>query len=473
MITFTLSVVLLLLGYLFYSKVIENLLDIDQNKLTPAYVFKDNVDYIALNKGKNMLINILNIAGTGPVFGPILAALYGPVAMLWIVFGCIFAGAVHDMMIGVISLKNKGSTLPTLANKYLFKGANHVVNAFSVLLLLLVGTVFVAGPANLVHNLFDSVTVKYAVFVIFAYYVIATLMPVDKIIGRFYPYFSAILIFSSISIFVGVILFSDLPRPELSLQNMHPANAPIFPLLFLVLSCGALSGFHATQVPIVARTLQSEKHSRQVFYGSMISEGVIALVWCYATIMAFDGATLAQLIQQGTPSLVVERLAVNYLGALAGTVAVIGVIILPITSGDTAFRSLRLMLSEYLKINQKPIVNRLLIAIPCFAISIVLTNMDFQILWRYFSWANQMLATTALWIATIYLIRNNKPMYYTFIPALFITFVVLTYILYNPIGFSLDLGLSKIIALGSTFAIALAIIFYVKPRILKSIKNSA
>ncbi len=467
MITFFASLVFLLLGYFVYSKIIEKLLDIDQNKLTPAYAMKDNIDYVALSKNKNTLINLLNIAGTGPVFGPILAALYGPVAMLWIVFGCIFAGAVHDFIIGTISLKNKGSTLPTLANKYLFKHANHVVNGFSVLLLILVGTVFVAGPANLLANLLSFVSVKYAVFAIFIYYIIATLMPVDKIIGRVYPYLGAILIFSSVAIFISAVLFSNLPKPELSLQNLHPQNAPIFPLLFLVLSCGALSGFHATQVPIIARTVQNEKHARQVFYGAMISEGVIALIWCYATIVALDGQTLLSLIKEGTPALVVSNLAVTYLGSIAGTFAILGVIVLPITSGDTAFRSSRIMIAEYLKIDQKTISKRLLVAIPCFLVSIALTNMDFQILWRYFSWANQTLATISLWVATMYLIRNNKNMYFAFIPALFMSFVVLTYILYNPIGFGIELGFSKIIAFVATTLLAITVAFYIKPRVSK------
>jgi carbon starvation protein CstA len=451
MITFFSSIALLLLGYFLYSKVIEKIMDINPNAQTPAFSKRDNIDFVPMSKSRNALINLLNIAGTGPIFGPILASMYGPVALLWIVLGCIFAGAVHDFVIGIVSLRNNGATLPMLAEKYLSKIAKHVVNLFSLILLLLVATVFVVGPANLLKDLIKDILpfihINIIVAVIFIYYFFSTMLPIDKLIGKIYPYLGALLLLSTMGIFISIIFFlPTLAKPELNLTNMHPDNLPIFPLLFLVLSCGAISGFHSTQIPIVARTIQNENNARSIFYGMMITEGVIALTWAYATLVLLDGQTLAQLIKEGTPSLVVSKIALITLGSFLGTFVVLGVIVLPLTSGDTAFRSIRLMLSEYLKIDQNSHFKRLIIAIPSFVISIILTNMDFQILWQYFSWANQTLSAIGLWICTIYLIKTNKPMYYAFIPALFMTFVVFTYILYAKIGLNLDLELSKIIA---------------------------
>jgi carbon starvation protein CstA len=403
MISFLGCVFCLILGYVLYSKVIEKILDINPIKITPAYSLKDNIDYMPLSKSKNSLINLLNIAGTGPAFGPILAALYGPIAMLWIVIGCIFAGAVHDFVIGIVSLRNNGSTLPILAQKYLSPLMKHIVNLFSALLLILVATVFVVGPAKLIHGIAPNFNYYYILGGLFFYYFLSTLLPIDKIIGNIYPIFGAILIISALIIIISVLFFLDKPLIELSLSNMHPQHLPIYPLIFLVLSCGALSGFHATQIPIVARTLQNENQGRGVFYGMMIVEGIIALIWAYATIVLFDGKSLLSLIQQGTPSLVVDKLSVLTLGSYFGTIAILGVIVLPVSSGATAFRGIRLMLAEYLKLNQSSVVKRLYIAIPCFFVSLVLCFMDFQMLWQYFSWANQTLASISLWISTIYL----------------------------------------------------------------------
>lgn len=458
MITFFSSFALLLLGYFVYSKVIERLIDINPSGETPAFKSRDNVDFVPMSQGRNSLINLLNIAGTGPIFGPILAALYGPVALLWIVFGCIFAGAVHDFLIGIISMRNNGSTLPILAEKYISKIAKHVVNLFSLILLLLVATVFVVGPANLLHDLFKIINIQVIIGILFIYYLLATLLPVDKLIGKVYPYFAGLLLCSTIAILIAIIFFfPNLAKPELNFTNMHPQNLPIFPLLFLVLSCGAISGFHSTQISIVARTIENEKYARNVFYGMMIVEGMIALVWAYATIVLLEGQTLLTLIKEGTPALVVSKIALMTMGSFLGTFVILGVIILPITSGDTAFRSIRLMLAEYLHIDQKSKVKRLLTILPAFAISIILTNMDFQILWQYFSWANQTLSAIGLWVCTIYLIKSKKPMYYAFFPALFMTFVVLTYILYAKIGLSMDLQMSKWISASITILIGICV----------------
>ncbi len=470
MITFFSSVVLLLLGYFIYSKVIGRILQINPANSVPSVKHRDNVDFLPMSKSRNALINLLNIAGTGPIFGPILAALYGPVALLWIVFGCVFAGAVHDFIIGIISLRNKGSTLPMLAEKYLSKVAKHLVNLFSFILLILVATVFIVGPANLINDLLKNsaifIDIKFIMAALFLYCFLATILPIDKIIGRIYPYFGALLIFSALGILVAILfLFPELPKPELNLSNMHPSNMPIFPLLFLVLSCGAISGFHSTQIPIIARTLSSENHARGVFYGMMIAEGIIALIWAYATLVLLDGQTLLDLIKQGTPSLVVYKISFMTLGAFFGTFAVLGVIVLPLTSGDTAFRAIRLMLAEYLHMDQSSKIKRLIITIPSFVLSMILTTIDFQILWQYFSWANQTLATISLWICTVYLAKHNKNVYIAFIPALFMTCVVLTYILYAPIGFGVDLVLSKTIAIVASGLIGIfAIISFRKVR---------
>ncbi len=468
MFTFFASILMLLLGYFIYSRVIERLLNIDSTKITPAFSSKDGVDFVPMSKPRNSLVNLLNIAGTGPIFGTIIAALYGPVSLLWIVFGCIFAGAVHDFLIGIISLRNNGATLPILAEKYISKFAKHIVNLFSLLLLLLVATVFVMAPANLLFDLFQSTKVLdnfisilskidmiYVITGVFVYNFLTTLLPVDKVLGKIYPYFGALLIFSALAIIFSVLfLFPELPKPELNFSNMHPNNLPIFPLLFLVLSCGAISGFHATQIPIVSRTLENEKDARNVFYGMMIAEGMIALIWAYATLILLDGQTLQELIDKGTPALVVSEVSVTALGAILGTIAILGVIILPLTSGATAFRAIRLMLAEYLKLNQTSKIKRLIITIPAFFISMFLCTIDFQMLWQYFSWANQTLATISLWICTIYLIKLKKPMYYTFLPALFMTFVVITYILYAPIGLGLNIDISKVLAFLITLSIA-------------------
>lgn len=478
MITFFTAVIILLLGYFIYSKVIERLLNIDSNRVTPAFASRDGIDFVPMSKPRNSLINLLNIAGTGPIFGPIIAALYGPVSLLWIVFGCIFAGAVHDFLIGIISLRNNGATLPILAEKYISKFAKHMVNIFSVLLLILVATVFVIGPANLIFNLFQSsqtldnflsllskIDIIYVIAGVFIYNFLTTLLPIDKVIGKIYPYFGALMVFSAVAIIFAVLfLFPELPKPELDFSNMHPNNLPIFPLLFLVLSCGAISGFHATQIPIVSRTIGNEKDARGIFYGMMIAEGLIALIWAYATLVLLDGQTLLELIDKGTPSLVVSEIAITSLGAILGTVAILGAIVLPLTSGATAFRAIRLTLADYLNLDQTSGIKRLAITIPAFIISIILCTIDFQILWQYFSWANQMLATLSLWICTIYLIKIGKPIFYAFLPALFMTFVVTTYILYAPIGLNINIDLSKLIGFVITLIIAISFLV-IKKRI--------
>ncbi|WP_416731404.1 carbon starvation protein A [Fictibacillus sp. JL2B1089] len=446
MITFLVSIVLLVVGYFTYGKYVERVFGVKQERKTPAYAQEDGIDYVPMGTKTNSLIQLLNIAGVGPIFGPIMGALYGPVAFLWIVLGAIFAGAVHDYLTGMISIRNRGAHLPQLAGKFLGNAMRHVVNGFTLLLLLLVGTVFVSAPAALIHDLTgDWVSLSLIIGLIFVYYILATLLPIDKIIGRVYPVFGALLVISAIGIGGGLVVTAA-PIPELSFENMHPDNVPIFPLLFLTISCGALSGFHATQSPIISRTTKNEKEGRKIFYGMMIAEAVIAMIWAAAAMSLFDGKSLSGIIADGGPAAVVSEVSVTMLGAIGGTLAVIGVIILPITSGDTSFRSARMILADYFNIGQKKLSSRLWIAIPMFVISFLLTKIDFTLLWRYFSWANQSTAMLALWVGAMYLKRSKKNHWIATLPAIFMTMVTVTYICNAPIGFGLSNGIAYTIA---------------------------
>ncbi|MBR7553135.1 carbon starvation protein A [Allobacillus sp. GCM10007491] len=439
MITFLLAIALLIIAYFTYGKYVEKVFGVEGDRQPPAYSNSDGVDYVPMNKQKNALIQLLNIAGTGPIFGPIMGALYGPVAFLWIVLGSIFAGAVHDYLTGMISIRNKGAHIPDLAGRFLGKISRHLVNFFALLLLLLVGTVFVTTPASLLHNLIDGrVALFVIILAIFIYYIVSTVLPIDKIIGRVYPFLGAVLLIGTISVGVA-LLFSDYSIPEISVANMHPNDLPIFPILFLTITCGALSGFHATQSPLISRTTQNEKQGRYIFYGMMIAEGVIAMIWAAAAMSLFDGQGLQGLIDEGTASLVVNEVSMTLLGAVGGTIAVLGAVVLPITSGDTAFRAARNIIADYLSINQIKMAKRLAIAVPMFVVSYWLTTIDFNLLWRYFSFANQGTAALALWIGTMYLFVKKKNFFISLIPGVFITDMVLTYILYDSnLGFGLS-----------------------------------
>ena len=461
MISFLLGVVLLVLGYVFYSKVIIKNFGVEPERRTPAYVLEDGSDFVPMNKQRNWLIQLLNIAGTGPVFGPIMGALYGPVAFLWIVLGSIFAGAVHDYHLGMISLRNNGAHLPELASKYLGKGMRHIVNLFTGLLLLLVGTVFVTSPASLLQDLTpDFMNRTFWVVIIFIYYILSTILPIDKLIGRIYPFFGAILILTSLA--VGVMLFVKGYAgniPELTLQsfkNMHPEGTPIVPGLFFTISCGALSGFHATQSPIISRTVENEEEGRWVFYGAMIAEGVIAMLWAAAAMALFDGQTLSQMINEGTASAAVSGITLTLLGSIGGTIGILGVIVLPITSGDTAFRSLRMIIADYIGMLQEKLSSRFMITVPIFAVSIALMFIDFNLLWRYFTWANQVTAVIALFVSTAYLFLKNKNYFVTFVPGTFMLYLVILYLLTEKIGFNLDMTMSYYISAAVTVVIVYA-----------------
>lgn len=459
MITFLFGVVLLIVGYFTYGKFIEKMFGVKEDRATPAYTSGDGVDYVPMSTKKNSLIQLLNIAGVGPIFGPIMGALYGPIAFIWIVVGAIFAGAVHDYLTGMISIRNRGAHLPELAGKFLGKFMKHIVNAFAILLLVLVGTVFVSAPAGLLYNLMNGwMAMGIIVALIFAYYILATLLPIDKIIGRFYPIFGALLIISAVGV-GGMMVIKGVPIPELTFANMHPDKLAIFPLLFLTISCGALSGFHATQSPIISRTTQKEGQGRKIFYGMMIAEAIIAMIWAAAGMALFNGyGGLNEMLAAGGPALIVSEASTLMLGAVGGTLAILGVIILPITSGDTAFRSARMIIADYFKLPQVKMVSRLWIAVPMFVISIALTQVDFNILWRYFSWANQSTAVIALFVGAMYLFIARKNYWVALIPGTFMLMATMTYILNATIGFGLPMNVAYIGA--TVISLFLVVLFF-------------
>ena len=439
MFSFLFGLVALLLGYLIYGKIAEKIFGIKPDAKTPAFRLSDGVDYVPMSKWKNILLHLINIAGTGPIFGAIAGALFGPAAFAWIVFGCIFAGAVHDYIVSMLSLRNDGCNISTIVGKYLGKKPQVIMRVFSLVLLIFVGVVFTYTPAAVLQNRFapESTLFYYiAIALIIGYFVLATIMPIDKIIGRIYPFLGGFMIFMAVGMFFFLFLSGDFTRiPEFSFQNLRPDKdtnilAKIFPFLFIAIACGAISGFHATQGPLVARCVKNEKEGRMIFYGAMILEGVIAMIWAAVTMGAFDYVGVKAAV---SAPIIVSESAMKYLGFIGGTVAVIGVALFPITSGDTAFRSARLIVAEALNFDQKPIKNRLMVAFPLFAIGIVLvlfaiaSAKNFAIIWRYFAWSNQTLATIGLWAASAYLAKTARNYWITLVPGTFMTAVVTTY----------------------------------------------
>ena len=467
MISLAISLVVLLVGYLVYSRLVEKVFAPDDRQ-TPAVAINDGVDCVPMKPWKAFLVQLLNIAGTGPIFGPLMGAVFGPVVFLWIVLGSILGGAVHDYMSGMISCRHGGSSIAELSGLYLGKVAKWVMRVFSVVLLVLCGVVFVTSPAGLLDKLTpDWMNSTFWAIVILAYYLLATLLPIDKVIGKLYPVFGVLLVSMAAAV-MGGILFSGgkFTIPEISFANLHPEGTPVWPYMFITVACGAISGFHATQSPMIAKCITSEKQGRKIFYGAMIGESVIALVWAAAGV-AFYGATrmLNEALATG-PSNVVYDISKGVLGPVGAFLAIVGVIVCPITSGDTAFRSARLILAETFKLEQKPIRNRLLITVPLLAAGGLLTwyavtnNNGFQVVWRYFSWSNQTLAMISLWVATAYLARNGKRKYSTLltaIPAAFMSAVSLTYILMAGEGFSLSAGIAC--PAGIVFALAMFFIY--------------
>ena len=437
MISFSLSLIALFLGYLFYGRFVERVFAPD-NRATPALAKADGMDYVVLPSWKIFMIQFLNIAGTGPIFGAIMGAKFGPVAYLWIVFGCIFAGAVHDYLSGMLSMRHGGAGLPELIGQYLGKTTKSVMLVFTVLLLIMVGTVFVYSPAEILHSISGDTLMWVAI--IFVYYIIATMLPIDKIIGKVYPLFAFSLLFMAGALMVWLFLhWPTIPEVWTHAYNMGAATEPdkwtdtIFPALFITVACGAISGFHGTQSPLMARCVKSEKMGRPIFYGAMITEGVVALIWASVASWFFYGnpAPGYELIAKATAGFhtsapaVVNLVCNEWLGVAGAVLAMLGVVAAPITSGDTAFRSGRLIVAEWLKLDQRPIPKRLLICVPMFA---QVENPDgFNTIWQYFGFSNQAMSVFTLWTVTVYLVRQKKNYWIALIPALFMTAVCSTF----------------------------------------------
>ena len=475
MITFVIALVCLVLGYFVYGTFVEKVFGIDANRKTPCYTMHDGADFLPMPTWKVFMIQFLNIAGTGPIFGAIMGAKFGPAAYLWIVLGCIFAGATHDYLSGMLSIRNGGANLPELIGKYLGSASKRVMLVFSVFLLLMVGAVFVYSPASLMQKLcMDSIpsveflsSSTFWIIVIFVYYIIATMMPIDKIIGKIYPLFAFSLLFMAVALMV--MLFVKQPQiPELweGVGTASLTTKSIFPCLFITIACGAISGFHATQSPLMARCIKNEKLARPVFYGSMITEGLVALIWATVAMYFFYNEPTPGYVEMGGADVlskapgIVNLVCNSWLGVFGSILAILGVVAAPITSGDTALRSARLIIADFIHLEQKSIRKRLYVCIPMFAavIALLVWQMEnpqgFDVIWSLFGWSNQTLSVFTLWAITVYLAQQRKCYWITLLPALFMTVVCTTYILIAPEGFGLSFttGLAGGLALMALFA---------------------
>ena len=447
MITFIISLLALVAGYFIYGRIVERIFAPD-NRPTPAVSKADGVDYIVMPGWKIFMIQFLNIAGTGPIFGAIMGAKFGPSAYLWIVFGCIFAGAMHDYLSGMLSIRHGGAGLPELVGHYLGGGTKKVMLVFSVFMLIMVGAVFVYSPALILGALSGGGTTWVYIWcgIIFVYYFLATMLPIDKIIGKIYPLFAIAMLFMAVALLVVLIIkWPQLPELTDGLSNMSPAAGPIFPCLFITIACGAISGFHATQSPLMARCMAHEKQGRPLFYGAMITEGIVALIWATVSSYFFYGGAAQEL---GAPLTlqapeVVTTVSPGWLGIFGGALAMLGVVAAPITSGDTALRSARLIIAEFLNIEQHSIRRRIYICLPLFLVTFgflwfnIADADGFNIIWGWFGWANQTLAVFTLWALTVYLARKSKPYIITLVPAMFMTAVCSSFILVYKNSFAL------------------------------------
>lgn len=464
MVSFSVCLLILIVGYFVYGKYVERIFGPDARRQTPAVTKADGVDYIPLPTWKIFMIQFLNIAGLGPIFGVIMGAKFGTASYLWIVLGSVLAGAVHDYFSGMLSMRHGGESLPEIIGRYLGITTKQVMRVFTVVLMILVGAVFVAGPAGLLAKLTpDSLDTTFWIIVVFLYYILATLLPIDKIIGKIYPVFAIALLFMAVGILVMLYVYHP-ALPELwdGLQNTHPdaAALPVFPIMFVSIACGAISGFHATQSPMMARCLKNETYGRPVFYGAMITEGIVALIWAAAATYFYHENGMGE----NNASVIVDAITKNWLGTVGGVLAILGVIAAPITSGDTAFRSARLIVADFMHMEQKSIRRRLYICIPMFlaAIALLLYSMEdaagFDMIWRYFAWSNQTLSVFTLWAITVFLVVSGKNYWITLIPALFMTCVCSTYLCIAPEGFGLPHTLSYYAGLG---CVVVAIIWFV------------
>ena len=476
MITFLLSVLLLVAGYFIYGKLVEKYLDVDPSRKTPAYEKSDGVDYQPMPTWKVFVIQFLNIAGLGPIFGAVSGAAFGPAAYIWIVVGCIFMGAVHDFFAGMMSIHTGGMNMPEVTAKYLGKRMKGFMNFVVAFLLMAVGVSFVIGPAGLMQNL-TSIDKEIWLYIIFGYYLLATLLPVDKIIGSIYPFMGAILLFMAFGIGIMLVVgeingthqMMELTPAVLKNWHFNPEQNVLIPMMFIVISCGAISGFHATQSPMMARCLKNEKHARPVFYGAMIAEGIVAMIWATAAITYFGGpeglnaamtdtGTMVNgiLVKNAQAADIVDMICKSWLGKVGAVVAILGVVICPVTSGDTAFRSLRLSVADFLKFDQKPISKRLIVSLPIFVVAFFFCKVDFSTAWSYLGIANQILASIVLWTGAAYLISKGRAHWMCSIPATFLTFVCVSFLVIAPLG----LGLAPVVGYIAGAAVAIPVFMF-------------
>ncbi len=475
MITFLVSILLLILGFVFYGKFIERFFGADNSIDTPAVSQADGIDFTPLPTWKVFTIQFLNIAGLGPVFGAILGAQYGQWAYVWIVFGCVFMGAVHDYFSGMLSVRNGGASVPELVGKYLGDGFRYILRIFTLLLLIFVGVAFVSGPAGLLAYQTNG-GFEIWVYVIFGYYLLATLLPINKIIGKVYPFFAVVLLLMAIGIAVAMVVnysVGDFQMTELSfsgLKNLHrnPVKNLLFPMMFIVISCGAISGFHSTQAPMMARCLKKESYGRYVFYGAMITEGIVAIIWATAAMNYFGdvkGLNEIMLPKEHNPAWVVNAISEHWMGKVGAIFVIVGVIVLPISTGDTAFRSARLTLADIFSYNQTSVKSRLVISIPLFVIGFILTQLEFSTIWKFLGLSNQILSVVMLWTVAMYLKKSQKNHWLLTIPAMFMTAVCVSYIFIAPpanggLGLNDKIGIS----IGVLFALFALIVFLLRTK---------
>jgi carbon starvation protein CstA len=454
------GILALLLGYLVYSRFLQGAFS-PLREDTPATSMEDGIDYVPMKRSKNLLIQFLNIAGTGPIFGALMGAKWGPIVFLWIILGTIFGGAVHDYMTGMMSMRNKGSSVTILITKYLGKWTRYPILILVIFLMIMVSATFARSASDLLVTI-TGLPVFLWMALILLYFIASTVLPIDKLIGKIYPFFGLLLIIMA-TVIICSLWFEGYDFPGFALENLHPSGADFYPDMFITVACGAISGFHATQSPMIARCTTREKDGRLIFYGAMALESVIALIWAIAGLTFYgDTAGLTDALSAGGSAGVVYDISINIAGPVGGVLAVIGVIICPITSGDTALRSARLMIQDDGQMasrNWKVSMN-LTIFLSIFIVALCM--LDFSVLWQYFSWLNQTLACIVLWTATVFLLRTSSNRLYslvTALPALFMTMTVTSFILHSGQGLSLDYSVSLIIA---AFVTVAAAVFYIR-----------
>ena len=457
MYSFLICAAALIASYFIYGKAIERIAGVDESVETPVHRLEDGVDYIPMPRWKLYLVHFLNIAGLGPIFGAIQGALFGPAAFLWIVFGTIFIGAVHDFFSGFMSLRSDGFTMPEIISKYLGTGARKFVGVIIVITGILVASTFATGSADLLASLTGIPTLIWLV-VIFIYFLIATLFPVDKIIGKIYPIFGALFLLMAVLMIGALMLNPAYTIPEFTTQGLYFTDKSIFPYLFVTIACGAISGFHASQSPIVARCMTTEKDARPVFFGAMVLEGITALIWAAIAMAFFHGQPQLAVLYGATPSIGVNQMATALLGPVGLVLTVIGVVVCPITTGDTALRSSRITMADELKINQEKLASRVKLAVPLFIVSFALTFIDFSLIWRYFAWVQLIVATAVLYAGTVYLIQNKKHYIVALLPAIVCTLIAFGYILQAPEGLRLPSMTANMISVIATAVIAIIFI---------------